>query len=229
MAHHPPPRWSAEDGLLVARFRHGPLWNFSYLVACERTGEAAVIDPAWDAQSILNAALGRQLTITTVLLTHSHADHINAAADLLQATGARAFVHTGDAAELPPRKISATTFGGSETIAIGDLIVEALHTPGHTPGSVSYSAPGHLFTGDTLAVGSPGTPGPEAGALEALWASMGVFERLSSATVIHPGHDSGPAPTSSFETERGRNPALLARSLEEFRPAVERATGRSHR
>lgn len=228
MAHHPPPRWTSHDGLLVARFRHGPLWNFSYLLACAETGEAAVIDPAWDAAAILQAAAGRGLRITSVLLTHSHSDHVNGVAELVAASGARSFVHVLDQPGLRAHVADATSFAGEETFLVGRQQVAARHTPGHTAGSVTFQAGTMLFTGDTLAVGSPGTPGPEPGSLELLWRSTQALAALDGQLVVHPGHDSGPEPAAPLSAERDRNSALLAATLEEFRAAVERATGRSH-
>ena len=228
MAHHPPPQWDAANGLLVARFRHGPLWNFSYLIADEATGDATVIDPAWDAAGIVAAAAGRGLRIAKVLLTHSHSDHANGVAEIAAATGARVFVHDADAVGLDPHFGSATTFAGREAFALGRHVIRARLTPGHTAGSVTYSVDGRLFTGDTLAVGSPGTPGPERGSLERLWESTVLLGGEERDTVIHPGHDSGPEAFATLEAEFERNPALLANSLEAFRAAVERATGRAH-
>jgi len=228
VAHHPPPRWTSHDGLLVARFRHGPLWNFSYLVACAETGEAAVIDPAWDASAILQAAAGQALRITTVLLTHSHSDHANGVAELVAASGARSFVHVLDQAGLQAHAPDATSFSGDEAFLLGQQRVTARHTPGHTAGSVTFQAGTMLFTGDTLAVGSPGTPGPEPGSLELLWQSTQALAALGGQFVVHPGHDSGPEPSATLSVERDRNPGLLAATLDEFRAAVERATGRSH-
>lgn len=228
MAHHPPPQWSSNDGLLVARFRHGPLWNFSYLLACAETGEAAVIDPAWDAGAILEAAAGRGFRITTVLLTHSHSDHANGVAEVAAASGARTFVHVLDEAGLRAHTADATSFAGEEAFLLGRQRVAAHHTPGHTAGSVTFRAGTMLFTGDTLAVGSPGTPGPEAGSLELLWHSTRTLAELDGQLLVHPGHDSGPEPAATLSVERARNPGLLAATLEEFRAAVERATGRSH-
>ncbi len=227
MAHHPSPLWESGGGLSVARFRLGPLWNFCYVLACESTREAAVIDPAWDPASILAAAEERGLRVTTVLLTHSHSDHVNAVAPVAS-TGARILVHAGDEAGLQAHTTQATTFHGTEAFGVGSLRILAHPTPGHTPGSVCYSVGGRMFTGDTLAVASPGTPGPEPGALEALWRSTRVLAGMADDTVIHPGHDAGPEPAPFLRDERARNPGLVATTLDAFRAAVERATGRSH-
>ncbi len=229
MAHHPPPSWQSSEGLIVAAFRHGPLWNFSYLIACEETREAAVIDPAWDVPAILEAAEQRGLHISMALLSHNHSDHANGLRDLVAATEARALAHAGDERGLRPHFERAHTFQSGEAFELGDLALEALGSPGHTPGSVTFRIAGRIFTGDTLAVGSPGTPGPEAGALEALWESTTILRSLPAGTLIHPGHDSGVTPQANLAAELERNPALRATSLEEFRAAVERATGRAHR
>jgi glyoxylase-like metal-dependent hydrolase (beta-lactamase superfamily II) len=228
MAHHPPPDWQTAKGLVVGRFRLGPLWNFSYLVACELTGEATVIDPAWDVGAILEAAESRRLRITTAFLTHSHSDHANGLRELVSATGARAFIHVDDEPDLRAHADEAASFSSGEVFQLGDIAVRALGSPGHTPGSVCFLVGGRLFTGDSLAIASPGTPGPEPGSLETLRETTQRLKALPSETIVHPGHDSGPFPQSTLEAENPVNPALLAFSLDEFRRAIERSTGRSH-
>jgi len=219
------------DRLEVVALRHGPLWNFTYLLACLESGEAAVIDPAWDVAGILDAARARDLGIKKVLLTHSHSDHVNGARELAEASGARVFAHHAEAGDLRPvLGGDLNTLSTDDVLEVGSIPLRTLHTPGHTAGSVSFLAGGRLFVGDTLNVGSPGTPGPEAGSLEALWRStLEVLGCLPDETVIHPGHDSGPSPESLLGSEKRGNPALRAQSLEEFVVAVERATGRRHR
>ena len=218
------------SGLDVVRLRHGPFWNFSYILACLETREAAVIDPAWDVAGILESAAARGWAIKSVFLTHSHSDHTNGAGVLAETTGARIFARVEDAAELRLLFDSdPVTFGSDAVLNVGDIPVTAMHSPGHTRGSVSFLAGGHLFAGDTLNVRGPGTPGPEPGALEQLWQStVDVLGGLPDETVLHPGHDSGPSPDSLLGRERRENPGLRARSLAEFVEAVERSTGRRH-
>ena len=207
--------------------RHGPFWNFTYLLACPETRIAAVIDPSWDASAILDAAEANGLAITAALFTHSHTDHANAAAAVVEATGARVVAHAAEVAGLRahfPGEV--TTFEDGDVLELGSLQVRLLHTPGHTEGSATFLAGGVLFTGDTLNVRGPGAPGAEQGAVGTLWQSTRRLCDLQGVHWLHPGHDAGPAARASFDDERRHNPALLAPHYEQFLAVVERATGR---
>jgi hydroxyacylglutathione hydrolase len=217
------------SNLIVLPFRHGPFWNFSYLVACAETGEAAVIDPAWDVPAMLHAAQVNQLEIRTVLLTHTHSDHINGLGAMVEATGARVVVHGAELAALPPTVWPRVdVISGDETFALGNGPLRLLHTPGHSPGSITVLADGHVFSGDTLHVGGVGRPGPELDSLEALWESVrGKLTLLPDETILHPGHDEGPSATSTLGIERQRVGALTAGSFRHFVREMERSTGRT--
>jgi glyoxylase-like metal-dependent hydrolase (beta-lactamase superfamily II) len=219
------------SGLDVTALRLGPLWNFTYIVGCEETRQAILIDPAWDVPATMNAVRRQSLDVRWVIVTHSHSDHVNGLADMVRATGARVVAHEAEATGLRAHfEGPFLEVARDEAFEFGRHNASLLHTPGHTPGSLSIEVAGHLFTGDTLNVGSPGTPGPGAAAIEQLWTSTrGIVAALSDDTVIHPGHDAGPAPAATLAEERLRNPAFLARDLGDFTAAIERATGRRHR
>lgn len=216
--------------LLVFSFRQGPFWNFSYLLACSQSGEAAVIDPAWDVAGICETAAREQLNVGTALLTHTHSDHLNGLAELVERTGAATFVHRSEAAHLPGGgELRPELLGGGESLRVGEHSIDVLHTPGHSEGSVSFLVDGRLFCGDTLSIGSVGRPGPGRASVEALWHSVQAIGRLSSTTVIHPGHDEGPSPTSTVGDEYRTVAAWRCATLDDFVDELERTTGRVHR
>ena len=189
-----------------------------YVAGSRLAGEAVAIDPAWDVERILAAATGAGLRITGAVVTHAHDDHVHGLEALVQVTGAAVFAHHLDAGEL------RRTYAGTVTevehgdrIALGDLVANILHTPGHTPGSLCLLAGEALFTGDTLMVGSAGRHGAWEGAEDALLRSLcSGIAPLPDSTVLHPGHDSGPHPSSTLGAERARVPALSAASFDEL-------------
>ncbi len=213
--------------LEVITFRRGPFWNFSYLLACTATGEAAAIDPAWDVDGILAAAGQRALKITSVLLTHGHSDHANGVAALVAATGAPVFAHEAEATSLAQHhdgEFEALT--ESDTLRIGQFEADMLWTPGHSVGSSCFVVDGRLFSGDTVAVGGVGRP--EAAGVEALWESARRLAGLPRATLVLPGHDEGATATSTIGAELERGGAFGAATFAAFVLELERSTGRSH-
>lgn len=174
-------------GARVGRLVTGPLENNVYLLACARTGDAVVIDAAGDAARILEAAA--PLSITAVLTTHGHADHLAAAAEVCDRSGAPLRIHRLDApaVDLP----LGEPLEDGEVLAVGDLAVEVIHVPGHTPGSVCFLWGEVLFSGDTLFPGGPGATGDRQGFEQIM---RGLEQRLfvlPDPTRVLPGHGEG--------------------------------------
>lgn len=212
-------------GLMIVPFKHGPFWNFSYLLICSVTREAAVIDPAWEVGAILAKAARHEARIGSIILTHGHGDHVHGTGAIVSATGARVVVHEAELPELrrsydgPVEAIAA----GIET-SIGTGQMRLLPTPGHTEGSISVLTGGNLFSGDALHVGALGRLGADPGALQSAWRTVdSVLRGLPDNTLIRPGHDAGPSPTSMLGEERARLPALRAQSFRVFEHEVNSA------
>jgi hydroxyacylglutathione hydrolase len=173
----------------VVQIEVGLLQNLCVLLFCPDTREAAIVDPAFEVDRLLREAEARALRVTSVLITHTHEDHIEGVGALVQATGAAVVVS--------PREADAVRAGGrtlvdaadGRDLAIGRRGVRALDTPGHTVGGTSYLADGYVVTGDLLFVGSCGRTDFPGGDAIAMWRSLQRLAALPEETRIYPGHD----------------------------------------
>jgi hydroxyacylglutathione hydrolase len=209
------------------------LAQYSYVIACERAGVAAVVDPRRDVDVYLELAKARGFRITHVLETHIHADFASGACELAAATGAELAVSAYDRGELFETQFPHRPLSDGDSIVLGRVRLQALHTPGHTPehlsflvfdGARSESEPMILLSGDFLFVGSLGRPdllGDEAkrGLAAKLFDSVRrVLAPLSDGLEIAPGHGAGSMcgagmsgrASSTLGFERIANPYLRA-------------------
>ena len=197
----------------------GPLEVNCYIIGCEKTAKAAVVDPGGDADKIM-ALLGTLgLDLQFVVNTHGHFDHIGANRSLVEATGAQLLIHKADSPLLHQAKAHAAMFGLStessteparelldgDVIQLGDLSIRTIHTPGHSPGGICLYVEDCLFVGDTLFAGSIGRTDLPGGDYQQLISS--IVDRLMplpDQTRVFPGH--GPATT--IGNEKRHNPFL---------------------
>lgn len=202
----------------------GQMEVYAYLVGCEQTGQALVIDPAGNEDRIARQATREGLTITAMVNTHGHPDHTCGNQRMKELTGAPILVHADDAGPMVSREAQqfAAMLGcpatppADRTFVDGDLIsagqevsLKVIHTPGHTPGSVCLYTPGNLFTGDTLFVGAVGRTDLPGGSWSRMLASIeNRILTLPPDTVVWPGHHYGPTPSSTVAEERDHNPFL---------------------
>ena len=177
--------WS-DTGVEVHKVVVGPVDNNVFVIRCTSTGEAVLIDAANEHERLLE--LCRGLGVRTVLETHGHWDHIQAIPAVRDA-GYEVGVTAEDAAMLPSYDY---LLEDDTVIEVGRLRLRTLHTPGHTPGSMSFHVEGTplLFTGDTLFPGGPGATQYEGGDFGTIIRSITdrIFSRFDSSTVVLPGH-----------------------------------------
>ncbi len=202
--------------LYLKQIELGPLQNFVYLIGSLETREAAVVDPAWDVPRILEAAAQDEMRITTVIITHTHFDHINGVAEIVQATDAQVVVHKKEAASVPIEKGNIQGIEGGQEISLGPLAFSFLHTPGHTPGSQCITVGDRLIAGDTLFIGGCGRCDLPGGDAETLYQSLSRLSRLDDRMILCPGHNYAPQPTATLGDEKSCNPFLKAKSADQF-------------
>lgn len=196
----------------------GPLQCNCYVVGDSESKKVVVIDPGDEAARLAESLAANELTVTAIVATHAHFDHILAAQELRELTGAPFYLHDADRVLLDWMQESVRLFLGTEVgpppdvdtsahegdkLTAGSIELEVLHTPGHSPGSISLAAENALFSGDTLFAGSVGRTDLPGGDTEALVAAVRnkLFE-FDDDIPVYPGH--GPATTVG--RERRHNP-----------------------
>jgi len=188
--------------MIIKQLEVGYMDNFCYLIGCEKTLKAMVIDPGADVERIVAEADTEGLEIETIVNTHAHGDHTAGNAKLKDLTGARIIIHGLDADGYPNADVRLSD---EKTLKLGEISFEVIHTPGHTPGGICLHAQGNLFTGDTLFVGDSGRTDLTGGHRPTLGASIRRLMELPDETVVWPGHDYGPTPFSTLAWEKRNN------------------------
>ena len=191
----------------VSMMQVGPIGTNCYIL--EDGKKAAVIDPGDEADRIL-AQLDVQ--VEYILLTHGHYDHTTGVPELHKALpGAKIYIHQADANGAGSRLFPLAgqvddllLYDEGDTLPLGTLTIEVLHTPGHSPGSVTLKAGDVLFTGDTLFAGDCGRTDLRGGSWEEILVSLGRLGKLEGNFHVLPGHGD----TSDLDTERKINPYL---------------------
>ncbi len=205
--------------MIIKVLEVGPIMANCYILGCEKTREAAVIDPGDDTDQILLALAEEKLKVKYILNTHGHFDHVGGNKKMKDATGAKIVIHPLDAPMLSSLAASASAWGlaaedsprpdqlveEGDTVSFGNITLKVIHTPGHTPGGISFHTDGKVFVGDTLFSGSIGRtdfPGGDFAAL--ISAIKNKLFKLGDDVVVYTGH----GPTTTVGREKRSNPFL---------------------
>ena len=208
--------------MFLKQLQVGNMAVFAYLIGCPETGEGLVVDPAAGIDQIMAEANANKIAIRYIVNTHGHVDHISGNADMKNKTNAEIIVHSEDASMLtstpgmvlrmfgakasPP---ADRTVNDGDTIEVGNVKLQVLHTPGHTPGGMCLFVDGHVLTGDTLFVGGVGRTDLPGGSWRVLLKS--IQEKLlclPDETKVLPGHNYGSTRTSTIGKEKRMNAFL---------------------
>ncbi|MDY0220860.1 MAG: MBL fold metallo-hydrolase [Desulfobacterium sp.] len=205
--------------MIIKKLEVGPIMANCYILGCESTGEAVVIDPGDEADRILMALAESNLKVKYIINTHGHFDHVGANAHMKKVTGAKLMIHLDDEPMLKDLSKAAASFGlraenspgadihlaDGDEISFGNITLTVIHTPGHSRGGVCLHTPGVLFSGDTLFAGSIGRTDLPGGDYDTLIRSIKTrILGLDSGTIVYPGH----GPETSILQEERMNPFL---------------------
>lgn len=193
-----------------------------YIISCEETNEAAIIDPGGDENTILGSCQKNNLQVKYIIATHGHPDHVCGNKRLQDETGARIIMHKEDAdffwkeevqsyfsmLGLPASPKPDILVQDGDTITIGNEQLQVIHTPGHTPGGICLYNPPDCFTGDTLFAGGVGRTDFPGGSIQGLMDSIrNSLLTLPPDTIVWPGHGYGGS-RSTIAVEAKTNPFL---------------------
>jgi sulfur dioxygenase len=189
-------------------------FTYTYILMDSDTNEAVIIDPVdTKLNGLINFVNEKKLNIRFVLETHAHADHITSAGNLCKMTGAIAATpaHCNITnAEIQLEDHQQLVFGKNQ-------VITAIHTPGHTAGSMSFIWNNNVFTGDTLLINGCGRTDFQSGSSQELYKS--ITEKLFTLpdhTIVYPGHDYHGKKQSTIGDEKKHNPRLAGKTMDEF-------------
>jgi glyoxylase-like metal-dependent hydrolase (beta-lactamase superfamily II) len=214
------------DGDMIAT----QMRNFSYLIGDKETNECVVVDPAYAAGDLVDAAEADGMTLSGVLVTHHHPDHVGGTlmgftlkglAELLERQGVPVHVNTHEAqwvsriTGIPLSDLTAHEHG--DKVNVGAIEIELLHTPGHTPGSQCFLLDGRLVAGDTLFLDGCGRTDFAGGNVDDMFRSLQYLAALNGDPVVFPGHWYSTQPSAPLESIKRNNYVYRASDLEQWR------------
>ena len=196
--------------MIVHKMPLGAYQTNTYIVRDREDSKlCVVIDPGYEANTILDYLDEEGLTAKAILLTHGHFDHVGAVKELAAETGCDVYIHAAES-QLPPMMTAGAlyythTYGEGDKISpIEGMEIAVLHTPGHTPGSVCLLYGQHLFSGDTLFQGSCGRVDFPGGSPREMMESLNRLASLQLNYRVHPGHGD----STTLDTEKRTNPYM---------------------
>ncbi|OQX63160.1 MAG: MBL fold metallo-hydrolase [Desulfococcus sp. 4484_241] len=206
--------------MIIEKLEVGMMMANCYIVGCEKTRQAVVIDPGDEGDRILYRLADNKFTVAYIINTHGHFDHVGANKQLKDATGADLLIHEADAPMLSTLSEMAEAFGmamdnspppdrtlkDGDKITFGDITMDVIHTPGHTPGGISLVTDKKAFVGDTLFAGSIGRTDFPGGDFNTLIESIQkrLFP-LGDDVTVYCGH----GPETTIGMERRTNPFVV--------------------
>lgn len=216
-----PAGYTENADLIIEQIEVGPMQNFCYLIGSRATREVAVVDPAWDIDGLMQHIQEKDYQLTAALVTHYHPDHVGGSfasrdipglAELLAVNPVKIYAHKEEAAGV--RKVTGISesdlakVNSGDRLKIGDIEVEFLHTPGHTPGSQCFKIKNTLVSGDTLFINGCGRVDLPGSDTEDMFRSIQKLRELPDDTLLLPGHNYAHVPNATLGETKTQNPYL---------------------
>ena len=204
--------------MIIKSFQGGYDKNFCYVIYCEKTKYAAIVDPSVEINPVLEYLNMKGLILDKIIITHTHGDHVFYLNDFINV-----YPNISVYGHINPRRlfnnINYHSLDNNEVFSIGENIITALETPGHYPDSVCYWSKKQkvVFTGDTIFVGRTGRVKSIGSDIKELYNSVyNILLKLPSDTIIYPGHNYGYCSTISIKENIDHSSFFQCKSLDEF-------------
>jgi hydroxyacylglutathione hydrolase len=188
--------------------------NYSYLVFCEQSKKAAIVDPGFGASHITDNINNKNCKLEYIIITHHHSDHTSGVNTIKK--------------EFPQSRLVASKEDGrnfdvddfitdGDSLRIGNINLKFILTPGHTPSGICIIVDDiAIITGDTLFIGDCGRCDLPGGSLSEMFQSLQKIKELSDHLIVYPGHNYGDKPFDTLGNQKKTNKTLLAKNIEEF-------------
>ncbi len=173
-----------DDVILIEKLSLGPFGTNAYILVCKKTQDSVLIDTPAEPETLLERLKGTNPKY--ILLTHNHFDHLGALSELHSRLKVPLAAHAADSGNLPVKPEISLNDG--DNIPVGELNIEVIHTPGHTPGSLCFRTGSYLISGDTIFTAGPGKTGSPAALKQIIESLTAKILVLPDDTQIHPGH-----------------------------------------
>jgi len=221
------PAWTEPTELIIEQIEIGPMQNYTYIIGSRETREVAIVDPAWDIDLLIARLEERDYKLTAALATHYHPDHIGGSfsgnnvegiARLLEVNPVKIYAHKEEAEGI--KKVTGISesdivrVDSGDTLKLGNIEVEFLHTPGHTPGSQCFRIKNTLVSGDTLFINGCGRVDLPGSNTEDMYHSLRKLADLPDDTLLLPGHNYGHVPNATLGETKETNVHLRIDNME---------------
>jgi hydroxyacylglutathione hydrolase len=223
-----------QDELILEQIQIGPMENFTYVIGCQRTREVVIVDPAWDIKSLTDILNERDYKLTAALATHYHPDHcggtygqnnVEGVAELMAENPVKVYAHKLEADGL--KKVTGISDSdiakveSGDTLKVGDIEIEFLHTPGHTPGSQCFRIKQTLVSGDTLFINGCGRVDLPGSDVDDMYHSVQKLAALPDDTLLLPGHNYSDVPHATMGETKKQNFYMRIPDLDSWRTMLQ--------